>query len=110
MNIFSVLLLKLVGIKGIDEVERLACSGFDCRKSLDGAITANAGSWDGNSTDLLVSGTQALRLSYFSCSLLFTLCIYQSWGQLKLVHVAVEFTASFFCISGEASNIVDFLH
>lgn len=47
------------------------------------------------SAALLISGTRDLRLSYFSHSLLFTLCICQSWGQLKLVHMAVEFTASF---------------
>lgn len=63
---FQCATLKLVEIKGIDKVERLACSGFhDCRKSLDGAITANAGSWNGNSTGLLVSGTQVLRLLFF---------------------------------------------
>lgn len=88
---------KLVEIKGIYKAKRLACSGFhDSRKSLDGAITANAGSWNGNSTGLLLSGTRVLRLGYFSYSLLFTLCIYRSWRQLKLVHMAVEFTASFF--------------
>jgi len=102
---FQCATLKLLEIKGIDEVKRLTCGAFhDCRKSLDGAITANAESWNENSPGLLVSGTQVLRLAYFSRSLLFTLCIYLSWGQLKLVHMAVEFTASVFCTSGNASN------
>lgn len=92
-------------IKGMDKVKRWACSGFyDCRKSLDGVVSAIAGSWNRASTGLLISGTRDLRLSYFSHSLLFTLCIYQSWGQLKLLHMAVEFTASFCCMSGQENK------
>lgn len=86
-------------IKGMDRFKRWACSGFrDRRKSLDGAVCANAGSWNRASPALLMSGTRDFRLSYFSHSFLFTLCVCQSWEQLKLVHMAVEFTASFFFV------------
>lgn len=92
-------------IIGMEKVKRWACNGFyDCKESLDGVVSANAGSWNGASTALLISGTRDLRLNYFSHSLLFTLCICQSWGQLKLVHMAVEFTAAFFCMSGKESK------